>query len=295
MGIHLSGKNHLYDIDVKKRIHGPSQAGFVIERFILILMTPHEALAEGRLVDAIAMQEAVVNAAPFDLAARRFLIDLLAFAGRFVEAQAHLRNVSCDEEEWAGMARNIELLFQAEGLRLLAQRPRINPEPAPGHAELRWQAILASRVSDPESAIHSIDAADSASTEVWGFIDGQEFESLRDADDCFASVLEAYRDGEYHWFAWEAVRKLELAPAEVLLDQLYRPATLTLKDHSTFDVHLPLVYPGSYEVDEPFALGTFTDHICPDGGPTRCTGGKLLLVGDDAEIPLRECRMIELR
>ena len=42
-------------------------------------------------------------------------------------------------------------------------------------------------------------------------------------------------------------------------------------------------------------FGTETDLVCPDRGPTRCIGGKLLLVGDGAEIPLAACRMIEVR
>ncbi|QJW95724.1 hypothetical protein FTUN_3278 [Frigoriglobus tundricola] len=37
-----------------------------------------------------------------------------------------------------------------------------------------------------------------------GFINGREFEGLRDADDRFGSVLEAFRGGEYLWVPWEA-------------------------------------------------------------------------------------------
>jgi type VI secretion system protein ImpE len=44
-----------------------------------------------------------------------------------------------------------------------------------------------------------------------------------------------------------------------------------------------------------FALGTETDHVCPDNGPTRCIGGKLLLVGEEDEVPLSDCRFIEVR
>jgi type VI secretion system protein ImpE len=108
------------------------------------------------------------------------------------------------------------------------------------------------------------------------------------------SVLEVFVGGEYFWFAWEALRKVTLAPAAVLLDQLYRPAALTLRDGTAVASHLPLVYPASHRAEGEFALGTETDHVCPDGGPTRCVGGKLLLVGDEAEVPLARCRMIEI-
>jgi protein involved in temperature-dependent protein secretion len=91
------------------------------------------------------------------------------------------------------------------------------------------------------------------------------------------------------------MRKLTLSPAAVLLDQLYSPAVITFRDGTTADVHLPLVYPASYRAEGDFALGSETDHVCPDNGPTRCIGGKLLLVDEDDEVALSECRMIEVR
>jgi type VI secretion system protein ImpE len=259
-------------------------------------MTPHDALAEGRLKDAIAIQEAAVVAEPSDPAKRRLLIDLLAFAGQFDAALEHLAKIESTEPEWHEIERNFHLLCHSERFRSVEDhKPLFHPETLSKHATQRWLAINAIRQAQPEEAVQHIDAADDTTPEVWGFLDGQEFEGLRDADDRFASILEAFRGGEYHWFAWEAIRKVELAPASVLLDQLYRPATVTMKDNGNFSVHLPLVYPGSYQFDDSFALGTETDHICPDGGPTRCIGGKLLLVGDSAEVPLSECRMIEIR
>ena len=60
-------------------------------------MTVHDMLAEGRLADAVALQEAAVGAAPADPGARRLLIDLLAFAGRLDDALEHLDRIDTDE------------------------------------------------------------------------------------------------------------------------------------------------------------------------------------------------------
>jgi type VI secretion system protein ImpE len=238
-----------------------------------ICMTPHDALAEGRLADAIAIQETAVVAARSDPAVRRLLVDLLAFAGRFDEALEHLAEIKSHDPEWPEIERNLHRLFRSERYRSIdGRKPQVYPQPPPKHATRRWMAMKAIRQARPDDAVRCIDAADAVTPAVWGFL-----------------------EGEYLWFAWEAVRKVHLTPATVLLDQLYRPATVTMKDNTTFSVHLPLVYPCSYRADDPFALGTETDHICPDSGPTRCVGGKLLLVGDSAEVPLRECQMIELR
>ena len=99
------------------------------------------------------------------------------------------------------------------------REPRILPEPAPAHAKYRWRAIQQLHDGKPDDAVHSIDAADAASPHLHGFIDGQEFEGLRDADDRFASVLEAFLGEEYVWFTWEGLRKVALAPAKTEADQ----------------------------------------------------------------------------
>jgi protein involved in temperature-dependent protein secretion len=67
-----------------------------------------------------------------------------------------------------------------------------------------------------------------------------------------------------------------------------------MRNGAEYAVHLLLVYPQPHETDGVFATGLETDYVCPDDGPTRCIGGKQLLV-DDAEVPLAECRMIEVR
>jgi type VI secretion system protein ImpE len=241
------------------------------------------------------LQEAAVAADTHDPAARRLLVDLLTFAGRLDDAIDCLSQIRTDEPEWPAIAQELQRLLQAECLRSVKTRmPRIFPQPPPKHATNRWRALEFINTGNPAAAVRAIDAADAVAPHLRGFLDGQEFEDLRDADDCFASILEALHDGEYVWFAWEGLRKVTLAPAAVLLDQLYRPATITLKDGTALAVRLPLVYPGSFVTADAFSLGTETDYICPDDGPTRCVGGKMLLVGD-AEVPLSECRMIEIR
>ena len=258
-------------------------------------MTVHDLLAEGQLAEALALQEAAVESAPSDPAARRRLVDLLAFAGRLDDAIEHLARVETNSPDWPEAARGLHRVFRSERLRTLDGRePTIFPDPPPKHAVRRWHAVKLLRRARPDDAVHAIDSADELSPHVRGFIDGREFEGLRDADDRFGAVLEAFRGGEYLWVPWEALRKIVLTPAAALLDQLYRPATLTLRDSTAIDVHLPLVYPASYRAEGVFALGTETDHVCPDGGPTRCVGGKLLLAGEE-EVMLSECRMIEVR
>ena len=258
-------------------------------------MTPHEAFAEGRLAEAVVLQEAVVAARPDDAAARLFLVELLAFAGRLDDAETNLTAIRSDDPAWPASARGFRRLFGAERQRsVTVRRPAVLPAPAPAHARRRWMAVKRLRDADPADAVRWADGADVASPDLEGFLDGHEFDSLRDADGRFASVLEAFVGGRWVWFPWEAVRRVKLELPKYALDRLYRPAGVWLKDGTEHRVHLPLVYPGSPEADGVFAAGLETDRVCPDDGPIRCVGGKLLMAGD-AEVPLAECRMIEIR
>ena len=255
-------------------------------------MTPREAFAEGRLAEAVAWQEAIVEEQPGDDASRLFLVELLAFAGRFDEVRSHLAVIDSDDPAWPASARAFRQLVRAERHR--SRRPAILPVPIPKHAKARWLAIRSLRQGDPATAVRWIDRADALATEVRGFLNGQEFESLRDADDRFGSVLEAFAEGKYLWFPWEAVRRVKFEPAKFTLDRFARPAEVRLRNGSDYQVHLPLIYPRSHEADGVFAVGLETDRVCPDDGPIRCIGAKLLLVDDD-EVPLGDCKMIEVR
>lgn len=258
-------------------------------------MTPHEAFAAGRLAEAVAVQEAAVADRPDDPAARLFLVELLAFAGRLDEARSHLAVIDSDDPAWPASARAFRRLLRAERRRSVRiRRPTFLPEPVPRHAKARWLAVKRLRDGQPEEAVRWVDRADALAPEVRGFLDGQEFDGLRDADDRFASVLEAVVGADPVWFPWEAVRRVKLHPARYTLDRLFRPAEVRLTDGTDLAVHLPLVYPGSHAADGVFAVGLETDRVCPDAGPIRCVGGKLLLV-EAAEVPLADIRMIELR
>jgi type VI secretion system protein ImpE len=258
-------------------------------------MTPHQAFADGQLAEAVSLQESAVAARPDDAAARLFLVELLAFAARLDEAETHLAAIRSDDPAWPASARGFRRLFRAERRRSITiRRPLVLPEPVPAHAKRRWLAVKRLRDGNPADAVRWTDRADAASPDIEGFLDGQEFDSLRDADDRFASVLEAVAGGRWVWFPWEKVRRVKLELSRYALDRLYRPAEVRLRDGSDHRVHLPLVYPGSHAADGVFAAGLETDRICPDDGPIRCIGGKLLLAGA-AEVPLAECRMIEVR
>jgi len=258
-------------------------------------MTPHQAFAAGKLDEAVEMQESLVAERPGEVSPRVALVELLLFTGRLDELRSHLAIISSDDPAWPDTARMFRQIVRSERRRShRIRRPIAVPEPVPAHAKARWLAIRSLREGEPERAVKWIDRADTKSPAVRGFLNGIEFSELRDADDRFASVLEAFVDGQYVWFPWEAVSRVKLEPVRFAMDRFARFAAIRLKDGTELNVHLPLLYPGSYEAADEFAVGLETDETCPDGGPVRCIGGKLLIV-DDEERPLDEVTMIEVR
>lgn len=150
------------------------------------------------------------------------------------------------------------------------------------------------RANDPTRASAWIDRADDASPELAGHVDGREFEGLRDTDDRFGSVLEAFIGTEYVWLPFEHLRRVTLAPAVGVLDAAFRPARLQLTDGTDLQAVLPLLYPGSHTADGAFAAGLEADWTSIDGGPLCGVGVRVLMLGEE-EVILAECRQWDIR
>jgi type VI secretion system protein ImpE len=256
-------------------------------------MSALDALRDGRLADALTLQEAAVRDRPDDPAARLFLVELLTLAGRHHDAWTELSQVDSDDPGWPAARRGFRRLIRCGRRRERAAKPAFVPA-RPVHAGYRWRAWRALRWNDVEAAVGLIDRADAAALPLRGHVDGREFDGLRDADDRFASVLEVVAGRDYAWVPWEHVRRLTLRPEKHALDRAFRPARLRLADGAELNVDVPLVYPGSHEYGDVFAVGLETDRVSPDGGPVRCAGAKLLFAGDE-ELPLGECRQLDVR
>lgn len=254
-------------------------------------MTPQTAIAEGRLFDALALQEGAVASHAAD-AALLFLFELQLAANRFADAWATLARIASGDPAWPRARKWYRQLVRCAHRRSRGQRPVFALE-IPRHARCRWRAAKSLRASQPADAVAWIDRADHASPNMLGHVDGREFDGLRDADDRFASVLEAFIGGEYVWLPFEQLSRVTLAPVSCLLESIYRPARIRFSDHEECAAILPLVYPRS-EAAETFLLGLETDHVNPDGGPVRCAGGKLLLLGEE-ELPLGDVRQLDLK
>jgi type VI secretion system protein ImpE len=254
-------------------------------------MTARDALADGRLADAVAAQRVAASDTPADPAARLFLFELLTLSGHFTHARQELLAIDSLDPAWPASRRGFRRLLAAIRHRERFRKPFLLTPP-PAHLKSRW---LAARDAggDGERAVDFADRADAALPELTGFVDGREFVGLRDSDDRFAGVLELLVGRRWVWVAVEHVRMLALKDPLAVLDLVYRPGQLKLTDGREFAVTVPLVYPKSSAHGDDFALGQTVDWT--DGGGLTCGLGAKVLTAGDEDVALSECRMFEIR
>lgn len=257
-------------------------------------MTPRDALSEGRLTDAIALQEAIVRDELAEPAAQLFLFELYTLAGRLTDARDQLKAVQSHDPNWPASRSGFLRLLRAEHRRRRGRKPVFLADP-PTHARRRWNAVRALRDGDGDAAATWIDRADSVSPCPYlsGHIDGREFEGIRDTDDRFASVLEVFVAGEYVWVPLEQLRRLTLDPPVGVLDAAVRPGQVALTTGSELRVLVPLVYPNSADAGDEFALGREADWPEAAGGLACGVGARILMIGEE-ELPLGDCRQLDL-
>ena len=251
------------------------------------MTTPAEALENGHLGDALALQRAIVADTPNDPKARLLLFELLTLAGHLHQARDQLRAIESNEPNWPDYRRQLLQLLKAEHRRSHRQGKPIVIPMVPAHAKYRWKG---QRGDDPGQCSRWFDRAEDCSPFVSGHVDGREFDGIRDMDDRFASVLELFVSGNYVWVPWESLRHLRLSKAEGWLDAAFRPGNVELDDGRSFSAMVPLLYPGSHASNGVFALGHDTDW---NGNTMQGFGQRILMLGDE-EIPLADCRHLEL-
>src|SRR5947207_5640312 len=226
-------------------------------------MTATDLFKAGKLKEAIDAQLKQVKGAPADQGKRLFLFELLAFAGDLDRARKQLEAVTYNEMELDAAVAGYRRLLDAEDARRRLFRDGLQPKffgEQPGHIHVRLEAISKLREKQPAEAAKLVALANEATAPLKGKLNDKPFESLRDCDDLFGSVLEVMGAGGYFWVPLEPVETIVMGAPRFPRDLLWAPARLELRDQSAGNVFLPAVYPGSYEhADDQIKLGRATD------------------------------------
>lgn len=247
-------------------------------------MNPLELFQEGRLRDAIQAQEGVVRSRPDEVAARLLLCEFLLFDGNLDAVRDHIHHLPVDSLEMSAYSNDYRLLLDAEDERrrsLAIGKPRFMREPTP-HSLHSVEALQALRIGDWDACTEHLDRAMSLLNDIPGHVDGRAFEFARDGDDLFAHHLEVLLDGDYYWFPFDQVARLELGERVQLRDRYLVPAHLTARSGVEWQVHLPALYPGTHmHDDDEVRTGQATDWYADKHGPTRGVGQRLFTFGEE--------------
>jgi type VI secretion system protein ImpE len=249
-------------------------------------MNAGELFKAGQLQAAIDAQLQDVRANPGDTNRRLFLFELSAFAGDLERARKQTDLMMYDTPELlaaVGVYRNaLDSEKARRSLFVEGQPPQFFGTPA-GHLTQRLAAIAEMRSGHATDAAKLLAEANDSAPALSGQFNEKSFDGMRDADDLFGTVLEVFSNGKYFWLALEQVASLALNPPKFPRDLLWAPARLMLKDGTTGDVLLPVLYPNTHEhSDDALRLGKKTDWLESADGVIRGVGAKTFLIGEDA-------------
>ncbi len=217
-------------------------------------MTARQHYEAGKLNEAIEALGAELREYPTDTQRRTFLFELLCFAGNWDRADKQLDILAGEDKD--------------RRLGALLYRAAINAE------RTRQEMFQTGLPSDGDLL-----------GPVRGTFNGQEFQSLEDADPRIGARLEVLAGGNYMWIPFAHIAKIEMQPPKRLRDLLWAPATVetgpAFGGSPLGEVLLPVLAPASHShSDDTVRLGRVT--VWASDIPY----GQKLLAVDTEEIPL---------
>ena len=255
-------------------------------------MNAGELYKAGRLQEAIEAQVQEVKTHPADHAKRLFLFELLVFAGELDRARRQIDAIQYEDNDLQIAQMSYRKLIDSEEARRRLFADGVAPEffgTPSEHLRLRLEAVNRLREGHAAEAAETLAKAEAATPPIRGKLNEVAFESLRDADDLLAGVLEVMAQGRYYWVGLDQVVTVAMNPPRFPRDLLFIPAQLELSDQAG-EVFLPALYPGTHaHADDQVRLGRMTDWKAVEGGPALGVGLHTFLRDDD-DVTLLEWR-----
>ena len=261
-------------------------------------MTAQQLWKEGRLDEAVEAQIAEVRSHPGDADRRYFLFGLLCLTGDLDRASRQLDALGVGDPKLQGTAvvyRNL-LASEMERRRVYAGESRpVTPPNAPASLTRRVDALAASAAGRNDEAAALLAQAVEDEGACAGSCDGKSFAALCDTDELLGPALEVFAGGRFLIVPFASLRSVEIAEPKHLLDLVWASTRLQMTDGMDADVHLPVLYEGTYAAtNSPVRLGRGTEWY-DAGAAVRGRGQKVLSLGgdDDTDRALLAIRALE--
>lgn len=262
-------------------------------------VSAEDLVKQGRLDEALAALESRIRAAPADAKLRVFLFQLLCVRGDWNRALTQMNVAAEMNPANLLMSQVCGPALQCEAFRADVFAGRRSPLVMGEPEEWVGQMIQANQLTATgreADAAPLREKALEAAPAVAGFIDGEPFDWIADADMRLGPILEAIVEGRYYWIPLSRLSRIDLDPPTDLRDLVWLPAHLTLTNGGSSVALIPTRYPGSEKsADAAIRLARKTDWNEGPGGVFTGLGQRLFATGrgDDAgEHAILETRLI---
>ncbi|MCU0788073.1 MAG: tetratricopeptide repeat protein [Verrucomicrobia bacterium] len=260
-------------------------------------MNAQELLKSGKPGEALASLQQEVRGNAADPKLRVFLFQLLCVLGQWDRALTQLAVLADMGSEEQMLSRIFEPVVRCESLRAQifagGRSPILFGEPE------SWMSLLIQANSlvangDFKGAASLRDRAMEEAPAVSGQVDGSAFEWIMDADPRLGPMMEAIIEGTYYWVPFMRVKRVIIEAPTDLRDLVWAPAHFLWVNGGEVFGHVPVRYPGSEKhADGPIQLARKTEWVEQPSGYSLGLGHRLLST-DTTDLPLLECRTIEM-
>lgn len=256
-----------------------------------------QALKQGDITLALQYLQDGVRAQPANAKLRIFLFQLLAVDGQWTRAMTQLKVCGELDAGTLAMVNTYREALQCEALRDAVfsgqTTPMVFGKPQAWVAHL-VEALQADARGDHALAKRLREQALEDAPPTSGYLNGEPFEWVADADSRLGPVLEVIINGRYGWMPFASVSSIEFDKPSDLRDMVWMPATLMLPNGGGTVALVPTRYaPMPEGADNLVRLSRRTDWMEMSPGQYRGQGQRLLTT-DQTEIGLLDVRTLTL-
>ena len=249
---------------------------------------------QSKLDEAIRSQTEALLADPTNVDGRYHMAGLLAFAGEFDRALAHLDFIAGERPELApAVAMYVSSVHGEEERRRIYTAGHVPGTDPENETAVKRRVHLRQHLAagDAQGAA-KVMAEIAAEAVPQASLAGAEPVPFLDHDDGLGALLEVFVGGRCLWLPTGNLRSLEFTPPRGLLDLLWAQCAIETRTGQRYAAHVPVLYAGTAARSDPqVRCGHKTEWQDELGVAFRGYGQRVFVAGDQ-EIGVLELRSV---
>jgi type VI secretion system protein ImpE len=259
-------------------------------------MTAQDRLAAGAPDEALLELQNEIRAHPEDPKLRIFLFQLHCLLGNWSKALLQLQVIAGIDPETMLLAQIFQPVINCEALRSQVFEGKVTPlifgEP------LEWVGLLVKALEqlargEFAAAAQLRNQAFEAASASTGTLDGKPFSWIADADSRLGPMLELILEGKYYWVPFCRIRRIAMPAPTDLRDLVWVPAQFVWTNGGEASGHIPTRYAGTDAARDGSLRMARKTEWKEEPEQTFIGLGQRVLVTDEGDSPLLQCRLID--